>query len=120
MPLFGVPIQAPNAPYIIENCPVRFKMHGLVLVGESDSVFIDPTFGSEAFRWTQAGGMVGLGDLPGGTFGSKAFFVSADGSVVWPMGQLMQTETASVLWSGRVKGCTMRSRCFKLDREPPC
>ncbi len=118
--MFGVPIQVPNAPYMIENCIVRFKMHGLVLVGESDYVFTDPTFGGEAFRWTQAGGMVGLGDLPGGTFGSKTFFVSADGSVVWTMGRLMQTETATVSWPGRVKGSTMRSRFFKLDRKPPC
>ncbi len=77
-------------------------MHGLVLVEESNSVLTDATFGSEAFHWTQAGGMVGLGDLPGGTFGSRAFFVSADGSVVWPMGRATQTETASVSWSGRV------------------
>ena len=40
------------------------------------------TPGFEAFRWTQAGGMVGLGDLPGGPFRSDAFGVSADGSVV--------------------------------------
>ena len=68
----------------------------------------------------QAGGMVGLGDLPGGTFGSKAFFVSADGSVVWPMGRLILTETANASWYGRVKKDIMRSRFFKLDREPPC
>ena len=37
---------------------------------------------SEAFRWTRAGGMEGLGDLSGGDFSSKAFGVSADGSVV--------------------------------------
>jgi probable HAF family extracellular repeat protein len=36
----------------------------------------------EAFRWTQATGMVGLGDLPGGGFHSFAHAVSADGSVV--------------------------------------
>jgi probable HAF family extracellular repeat protein len=35
-----------------------------------------------AFRWTQAGGMVGLGDLPGGVFFSAANGVSADGAVV--------------------------------------
>ncbi len=95
-------------------------MHGLTLVGETGSVFTDPTFGSEAFRWMQAGGMVGLGDLPDATFGSKAFFVSADGSVAWPMGRLMQPETASASWSARVKGATLRSRFSKLDREPPC
>ena len=38
--------------------------------------------GTEAFRWTSGGGMVGLGDLPGGSFSSHAFGVSSDGSVV--------------------------------------
>ncbi|MCH7604035.1 MAG: hypothetical protein IIB54_14845, partial [Planctomycetes bacterium] len=38
--------------------------------------------GSEARRWTSGGGMVGLGDLPGGPFPSAADGVSADGSVV--------------------------------------
>ncbi len=87
---------------------------------ESPIRFSDPMFCSEAFRWMQAGGMVGLRDLPDGTFGSKAFFVSADGSVAWPMGRLLQPGTASASWSARVKGATMRSRFFKLDREPPC
>ncbi len=63
---------------------------GSVIVGESNSVFTDPTFGSEAFRWTPAGGMVGLGDLPGGTFGSDAVFISADGSVVVGIGRNSQ------------------------------
>lgn len=36
----------------------------------------------EAFRWTSDGGMVGLGDLPGGDLLSRAHDVSADGSVV--------------------------------------
>jgi probable HAF family extracellular repeat protein len=38
--------------------------------------------GNEAFRWTQAGGIVGLGDLSGDTFYSEATGVSPDGSVV--------------------------------------
>jgi probable HAF family extracellular repeat protein len=38
--------------------------------------------GPEAFRWTQATGMIGLGTLPGGVFYSGASGVSADGSVV--------------------------------------
>src|SRR5207253_5636201 len=38
--------------------------------------------GSEAFRWTAGGGMVGLGDLPGGIFESDAGGVSDDGTVV--------------------------------------
>jgi probable HAF family extracellular repeat protein len=36
----------------------------------------------EAFRWTQATGMIPLGDLPGGGFYSFANAVSADGSVI--------------------------------------
>jgi len=35
-----------------------------------------------AFRWTDLGGMIGLGDLPGGGFESRANGVSPDGSVV--------------------------------------
>lgn len=35
----------------------------------------------EPFRWTAAGGLVGLGQLPGGTNGN-AYGVSADGSVI--------------------------------------
>jgi probable HAF family extracellular repeat protein len=39
---------------------------GSVVVGNSQSAN-----GLEAFRWTQATGMVGLGDLPGGDFRSQ-------------------------------------------------
>lgn len=38
--------------------------------------------GIEAFRWTSAGGMVGLGDLPGGFFSSGAADVSANGAII--------------------------------------
>jgi probable HAF family extracellular repeat protein len=48
-----------------------------VVVGYSNS-----GFGVEAFRWTSGGGMVGLGDIRWGSFGSYAYGVSADGSVV--------------------------------------
>jgi probable HAF family extracellular repeat protein len=56
---------------------------GSVVVGSGRSSGAANTpEGDEAFRWTQAGGMVGLGDLPGGAFRSYAYDVSADGSVV--------------------------------------
>ncbi|WP_046660893.1 HAF repeat-containing PEP-CTERM protein [Microcystis aeruginosa] len=56
---------------------------GSVVVGFSDRAATgNPYIGWEAFRWTQATGMVGLGDLPGGDFGSLASEVSGDGSVV--------------------------------------
>jgi probable HAF family extracellular repeat protein len=50
---------------------------GSVVVGDSSGAN-----GREAFRWTQATGMVGLGDLSGGEFRSTALGVSADGSIV--------------------------------------
>ena len=37
---------------------------------------------TEAFRWTNDGGMVGLGDLPGGYFDSVECAVSSDGQVI--------------------------------------
>lgn len=51
---------------------------GSVIVGGSAR----PKGGYEAFRWTQDGGMVGLGDFPGGLNYSIAYDVSADGSVI--------------------------------------
>ena len=35
-----------------------------------------------AFVWTQAGGIVDIGTLPGATYGATAYGISADGSVV--------------------------------------
>jgi probable HAF family extracellular repeat protein len=62
---------------------------GRVVVGQS---------GAEAFRWTLAGGMVGLGILPGGAFvGSAASDVSADGSVV--VGQAYGAGGEAFRWS---------------------
>lgn len=39
-------------------------------------------FNSEAFRWTENGGIQSLADLPGGSFYSRANGISADGSTV--------------------------------------
>ena len=47
-----------------------------------DSGWSDSASGREAFRWTSDGGMVGLGDLPGGEFTSYATGVSGDGIAV--------------------------------------
>ena len=52
--------------------------NGSVVFGTSEIIDDD----EEAFRWTNAGGMVGLGLLPGGSFDySYANAASADGSV---------------------------------------
>ena len=56
---------------------------GQVVVGEGQSAN-----GTEAFRWTAAGGMVGLGDFKGGDFYSRAFGCSSDGSVVVGQGRV--------------------------------
>lgn len=57
---------------------------GLVVVGVSHSA--NGTTGTqgccEAFKWTLAGGMVALGDLPGASFESEARGVNADGSLI--------------------------------------
>ena len=57
----------------------------------------------EAFRWTKPvrgeGGMVGLGDLPGGGVGSEALSVSADGSVIVGFADSEDGGTAAV-WYG--------------------
>lgn len=50
---------------------------GSVIVGSGTSAS-----GTEAFKWTSAGGMIGLGNLTGGTFDSSASGISADGSVI--------------------------------------
>lgn len=39
--------------------------------------------GSEAFRWSQTSGMVGLGDLEGGEFRSEAYSIADDGTSVF-------------------------------------
>lgn len=60
--------------------PFAVSGDGRVVVGTGDSD--NPDFpGEEAFRWTRADGMMGLGTLEGGT-SSQAWGASADGSVV--------------------------------------
>jgi probable HAF family extracellular repeat protein len=57
---------------------------GSVVVGYAFYPFSQQTGRFQPFRWTQAGGMVQLGDLPNGvlTIQVPAVFVSADGAVV--------------------------------------
>jgi len=56
---------------------------GSVIVGCSQSTASSAaTTFCEAFRWTQGGGLVALGDLAGGDFNSVALGTSADGSVI--------------------------------------
>lgn len=57
---------------------------GSVVVGsgQRSDPLVPTTSRSEAFRWTEGGGMVGLGDLEGGIFSSAANAVSGDGTTI--------------------------------------
>ena len=72
------------------------QVDGSVIVGESQSA--DGTV-REAFLWTQGIGMVGLGDLVGGNFESRAQAVSADGSVVVGVGYVENTGNEAFRWT---------------------
>lgn len=70
---------------------------GSVIVGGATSAA-----GTEAFRWTSGGGMVGLGDLEGTdpeeeVFASGASGVSADGSVIVGNSRVGE-ETVAFIW----------------------
>jgi len=64
------------------SSPAGVSADGSVIVGHSDSVHSTDVSDWEAFKWTPEAGMVGLGDLSGGAFDSRAHDVSADGSVI--------------------------------------
>src|ERR1043165_2453346 len=58
---------------------------GQVVVGYNATIVsVGPpvVFQNEAIRWTSGGGRVGLGDLAGGSFESRAFGANADGTVI--------------------------------------
>jgi probable HAF family extracellular repeat protein len=90
---------------------------GSVVVGQSSSAS-----GSQAFRWTSAGGMVGLGDLPGGIFSSAARGVSDDGLVVVGEGTSPNLEAfrwtagSGMVGLGRLPG-TFDGRAFGVSGD---
>lgn len=55
--------------------PNAVSSDGSIIAGENHLTGV-------AFRWTSAEGPIGLGDLPGGGFFSRAYGISADGSVI--------------------------------------
>jgi len=72
---------------------------GSVIVGQIEG-FLAGTRRTEAFRWTEAGGFAGLGDLPGGRFYSRATAVSADGDRVVGHGTRNDAGTSEAfLWT---------------------
>jgi probable HAF family extracellular repeat protein len=66
----------------------------LVVVGQGQN----SSFFNEAFRWTQAGGMTGLGFLPGGT-STTAYGISADGQTIVGVGQTTGAVEIAFRWT---------------------
>jgi len=80
--------------------------------------------GTEAWRWTAAGGMVGLGDLTGGKFYSWATGVSANGSVVVGQGSstadgeaFRWTASGGMVGLGDLPGGSFSSIAFGLSAD---
>ena len=67
-----------------------------MIVGTADPEADPSRF--EAFRWTAATGIVGIGDLPGGDFQSQARGVSADGRVVVGEGENSAFDKEAFRW----------------------
>ncbi|MFO0892592.1 MAG: putative Ig domain-containing protein [Isosphaeraceae bacterium] len=67
---------------IMDAYPSDISYNGNVIVGWMRIYYASSSY-AEAFRWTSAGGMERLGQYPGGeNWWSRAFAVSADGSVI--------------------------------------
>jgi probable HAF family extracellular repeat protein len=100
-----------------------------VVVGRSIAPGAPPGQGSnhiEAFRWTEGGGMVGLGDLPGGRQWSEARGVTADGSVVVGGGNIGEgvdeeafrwTEAGGMVSLGNLPGGPLGNQAFDVSDD---
>lgn len=79
LPVGDLPVGSPDPRTPSDGSRARgVSADGSAIVGWTTSTELV----TEAFRWTESTGLVGLGDLPGGDFESRAIGVSADGSVV--------------------------------------
>jgi probable HAF family extracellular repeat protein len=90
---------------------------GETIVGSSTSTSVSTPGAGEAFIWTQASGMRGLGDLPGGDFHSQALGASFDGSVVVGIGAAAGSNQAFI-WDeahGMRDLATVLSTVYGLD-----
>lgn len=71
-------------PNVTKSWVSNVSADGSVVVGYFNSVvgYFNSDEPQQAFKWTQAEGMVGLGGLPGDNFQSYAWAASANGSVI--------------------------------------
>lgn len=67
--------------------------------GETIVGYANSALGQEAFRWTAATGMVGLGDLAGGIYSSEAWGGNGDGALIVGSGNTDLGDRR--IWNGR-------------------
>ena len=97
--------------------------NGLVVVGRSNSGANSLDNRIEAFRWTEAGGIVGLGDLAGGSFQSYAQGASFDGTVIagYSNGtngfEAVRWQNGDISALGDLSGGTFDSRAFGINGD---
>lgn len=78
----------------------RGGFHSTVARVFAASAIYSAVIGPEAFRWAQASGMIGLGDLAGdGTVNSKAYATSADGALVVGQSKVASGHHRAFIWN---------------------
>lgn len=105
---------------IFESRASDVSYDGSVIVGTGFSGS-DPGISSyEAFRWTQSGGMVGLGALSGGTRVSSANSITSDGmTIVGSSGKeaFLWTESGGMVGLGDLEGGSFRSIAYDISDD---
>jgi probable HAF family extracellular repeat protein len=93
---------------------------GSVIAGTATSRTFTP--GTEALRW-ENGSWSGLGDLPGGSYGSAALDISADGSVVVGFGnsgsgvEAFRWESGTMTGLGALSGGPFSSSAYAVSAD---
>lgn len=102
---FGAARAVADSPFFmgLGNLPGCYSSSALSISADGSTVVGFSRFGSdsldfEAFRWTRDGGMLGLGDFPGGVFSSVAYGASGDGNLVVGVG-ITSVGPEAFLWS---------------------
>ena len=98
---------------------------GTIIVGRSSSDLSGASFSStEAFQHSDAGGIIGLGDLTGGVFDSAAHAISADGNVIVGYGfssagreAMRWTESGGMVGLGDLPGGEHRSEALGASAD---
>lgn len=86
--------ELPNVNNGYSSAAKAVSADGATLVGAPDSYA-----GTRAFRWTAAGGLVGLGDLRSGNGGNRALAASGDGSIIVGSADINGDTPAAFIWT---------------------